>query len=175
MEIIPFTSDDQNAAVSFIRSIFQEMGWPEIPEYGIDNLTAFFHLPDHGFLFLLRQDSLIIGVGGGVLLQANTCLLKRFYLAKEHRGTSAAKQLLDKIISHAKSLHLSRIVIDVSKKNTRAIRFYEKNGFTQYNQTPTDKWHESLQPDKFNNYFLTLLQNVFTSFLTDYTQVILNR
>lgn len=156
MDIVPFTPDDQYAAAFFIGSIFQEMGWLEIPEYGIDNLTAFFHLPHEGFLFLLKQDSQIIGIGGGVQLRTDTCLLKRFYLAKERRGTGAAKQLLEKITIHAKILHLSRIVIDVSKKNTRAIRFYEKNGFVQFAQTPISSWHESSQPDKFNYYILNI-------------------
>lgn len=95
-------------------------------------------------------------MGGCKKLNTNDFLLKRFYIAKEYRGSGIARQLLEKIINTAKSYRINRIVIDVSKKNARAIHFYEKNGFIQYNQSPIEAWKETSQSDIFNYYSLNI-------------------
>jgi len=156
MEIVPFSKKDQQETAAFIRSITQEMGWPEVPPHLLNNLADYFNIPTDGFLFLVKQNNTIIGMGGCITLQTHESLIKRFYIAKDYRGTGIASQLLEKIIRTAKTANVSRIVIDVAKKNSRAIRFYEKNGFVQYKQLPVTDWQESNHPEIFNYYYLSL-------------------
>jgi GNAT superfamily N-acetyltransferase len=156
MEIVSFTKNNQKKTEAFIRSIYLEMDWPEDPKDGLTNLTEYFHIPHEGFLFLVKQDDGVIATGGCIKLNATDCLLKRFYIHKDYRGMGLAKQLLDKIHQAATPLHVSRIVIDVSKKNLRSIRFFEKNGYVEYKPPATEAWKESLKPEFYNYYSFTL-------------------
>ena len=156
MEIVSFTSQDQEATADFMKSIYREMGWQEQPKEGLNDLAIFFHLPNDGVLLLVKDEQKIVGTGGCIKLDEEAILLKRFYIAQDLRGSGIAKKLLDSLVDGAKKLHGKRIVIDVSKKNPRAIRFYEKNGFMQYDQKPLESWPETKKPDIFNYYFLPL-------------------
>ena len=156
MTIVPFTKQDQKSTQKFMESIFEEMQWPTQKVHGLDDLASLFHLSDHGFLYVVKQDNTIVGSGGCVELPNKNFLLKRFYLAKALRGTGLAKKLLTTLIQEAKKRKASRIVIDVSKKNARATHFYLKTGFIQYNPKPLPAWPESLQPTMFHYYFLPI-------------------
>jgi len=155
MEIVPFTPGDTKTTVSFMKAIAREMGWPEAPEE-LYNFEKFFHLPQNGFLLLIKDMDSIMGTAGCIKISAQDLLLKRFYIKQNLRGSGIAQKLFDKVLFEAKKFHSKRIVIDVSKKNPRAIHFYEKNGFRQYDQQPIDGWDETRLPDIFNYYFLEL-------------------
>jgi ribosomal protein S18 acetylase RimI-like enzyme len=155
MEIVPFTPEDQEETVAFMRNIFHEMGWSEGSK-DLNDLGKFFHIQDAGCLFLIKNKDKIMGTGGCIKLNNHDALMKRFYIAQELRGSGIARELLEKINSEAKSLYCSRIVIDVAKKNHRAIRFYEKNGFILYHQIPAAGWSETERPDIFNYYYLAI-------------------
>ena len=86
----------------------------------------------------------------------STGIVKRFYVAPELRGKGFAAKLLERLKSESKARGFSRIVLDVYYKNPRAARFYEKHGFTKYFQEPNEKWPESLTPEKFFYYQLSL-------------------
>lgn len=59
--------------------------------------------------------------------------LVRVYLNKEYRGTGIASQMLDVAISFAKDRKFEKIILGTYKKFERAIAFYEKHGFKEYN------------------------------------------
>lgn len=52
-------------------------------------------------------------------------------VAPEERGTGAAEMLLDEAISKSREKGCLKVVLEVRVSNSRAIRFYEKHGFTQ--------------------------------------------
>lgn len=154
MEILLFHHDDQQATARFMRDIFEEMGWGELSAK-VDDLATFFHIPaGEGFLFIVKDNSAIVGTGGCVQLDAQDGLIKRFYLHKDYRGKDLANELLQTIVTKAKSLGMSRMVIDVSKNNARAINFYTKHGFRLYHPQPVALWPESSQSEIFNYYYL---------------------
>jgi len=105
---------------------------------------------------LVKDNSKIVGTAGCIKLNPHDILLKRFYIATALRGSGIAQILLERVLKEVKKFDSSRIVIDVSKKNPRAIHFYEKNGFKQYNQSPIDGWNETNLPAIFNYYYLDL-------------------
>jgi len=156
MEIVPFRKEDQEATAAFMRQIYQEMGWPEQPKDRIDDLSSFFHLPNDGYLLLIKEHGKVVGMGGYINLINGDLLLKRFYIDKELRGSGIAQKLWEKLLESMKPLQASRVVLDVSKRNPRAIRFYEKNGFVQYDQAPIDNWEESNHPETQRFYFLNI-------------------
>lgn len=164
MKIVPFIKDDQKAAAAFMDMIWDEMGqidkgWKKKPKDHFSDLDKFFHIPTEGFLLLMKDDNKIIGTGGCVQINPSDALLKRFYIDKNYRGTGVASELFIAILQSAKTFHASRIVIDVSKNNARALRFYEKCGFKPYNPEANAMWPESSRPDTFNYYFLSLERN----------------
>lgn len=156
MTIVPFQTSDQETTAQFMNTIWDEMGWTDKPKTRFTDLAAFFHIPTDGFLLLMKDNNTIIGTGGCIRLNDTDALLKRFYIAKNYRGTGVAQQLLDAIILKSQELQASRIVIDVSKKNARATSFYEKGGFQPYKPTRSDLWPESFQPEIFHYYFLPI-------------------
>jgi ribosomal-protein-alanine N-acetyltransferase len=52
-------------------------------------------------------------------------------VAPEERGSRAAEMLLDEAISKSREKGSLKVVLEVRVSNHRAIRFYEKHGFTQ--------------------------------------------
>lgn len=114
------------------------------------DVSNLFHLPD-GFLYLAEHKNEIVGCGGVVKLDAETGLLKRFYISSSLRGTGLAKELYEKIEEESKLRSISQLVLDVSKQNSRAQAFYSKLGFSEFMPRGYEKlWSESTQPEIFN-------------------------
>lgn len=156
MQIVQFTSEDQGKTVEFMKQIYQEMHWYKHPLTGVDNLKKEFKIPHNGMLFLVKNQNVILGTGGWIKINVNDALLKRFFIAKEVRGTGVANTLFNKLLEAAKTKNVSRILIDVSKNNSKAIHFFNTKGFKRYRQEPIEGWSESEMPDIFNYYFLTI-------------------
>ncbi len=156
MKFIPFQAADQKDVSVFLRSIFKEMEWKELETDGIDDAIGFFHLPHKGTLILARDKNDLVATAGIVQLKKQRGLIKRFYVSANYRGTGMAQKLLQALYEQAMKMNISRLVLDVSKTNHRAIRFYEKHGFIQYTQEPISGWTESQSPDYFRYYYREL-------------------
>lgn len=57
--------------------------------------------------------------------------LQKIYVLSYFHGSGAAAALMNKVIDVARKLQPDYIWLDVHIENHKAIRFYEKNGFTQ--------------------------------------------
>ena len=147
MSIIPYKTKDSTPVASFFREIFRELGWEERDSDHMDKPHLLFHLPEKGVLFLVKEKEKVIGTGGFIVLNDYDGLIKRFYVAKSYRGTGIAQKLLYELIKKAKLLGLKRLILDVSKDNSRAIRFYEKNGYIKTQVAPQEGWPESFTPE----------------------------
>lgn len=60
--------------------------------------------------------------------------LERIYVLQEYQRMGFGKQLLDKAIQYAKDHGKSYLWLGVWEKNSKAIRFYEKNGFRKFSE-----------------------------------------
>lgn len=152
MEIVPYDVKDSQSVAAFFREIFDEWGWKERPSDHMDEPHMLFHLPNKGALLLVKENGIVIGTAGIILLNKSDALMKRFYIRKAHRGSGIAHRLLDELTTKTKSLGAKRIILDVSKNNHRAIRFYEKTGFLPTVVAPQEGWPESHMP-KTHFYF----------------------
>ncbi len=55
--------------------------------------------------------------------------MRFIYLIRECRGGSHGKLLLDYAVSVLKEYDCTAIILDVSRNNSKAIRFYENHGW----------------------------------------------
>jgi len=62
--------------------------------------------------------------------------IARLYVLEEFIGVGLGKKLLDKAFDFAKEKGLKYVWLGVWEHNTRAIRFYEKNGFEKFSSHP---------------------------------------
>ncbi|MBK5192081.1 MAG: GNAT family N-acetyltransferase [Flavobacteriaceae bacterium] len=60
----------------------------------------------------------------------NAMELERIYVIKEFQGKKIGQKLLDKVLGIAKKNQMDYLWLGVWEKNERAIRFYERNGFS---------------------------------------------
>ncbi|MGB3721996.1 MAG: GNAT family N-acetyltransferase [Pacificimonas sp.] len=56
--------------------------------------------------------------------------LKRIYVLSRFHGSGVAKQLMDAAVKHARAATRKRLLLGVYGRNGRAIRFYQKHGFS---------------------------------------------
>ena len=56
--------------------------------------------------------------------------LKRIYLFSRFSGSGLGKRLMEQAIVGARELGAGRLLLGVHRENGRALRFYERNGFT---------------------------------------------
>ncbi|TRX52669.1 GNAT family N-acetyltransferase [Fulvivirga sp. M361] len=94
--------------------------------------------PDSEFFFA-RNNQLIAGYikvnygNAQTELQNKTGLeLERIYVIKEAQGSGLGRLLLQKAIHRAKEVGLEHVWLGVWEKNLKAVRFYETNGFRQF-------------------------------------------
>jgi diamine N-acetyltransferase len=66
-------------------------------------------------------------------LQGNSALeIERIYVLKDFHGKKVGQLLFEKAIGIARQLNKEFIWLGVWEQNTRAVRFYEKNGFMAF-------------------------------------------
>lgn len=64
----------------------------------------------------------------------NALEIERIYVLKEFHGKKVGQILYEKAIELAKEKNLDNVWLGVWEQNPRAIRFYEKNGFTPFDK-----------------------------------------
>ncbi len=72
--------------------------------------------------------------------------IQRIYIDKDYKGMHIGKKLIEKAVEVAKCKNLEYIWLGVWEKNSAAIKFYEKLGFSKYS-THIFKLGEDAQTD----------------------------
>lgn len=68
-------------------------------------------------------------------LQDNKAVeIERIYVLKDYHGTGVGQLLLDKAIKIARQKNAEYVWLGVWEKNLRAINFYKKNGFVEFDK-----------------------------------------
>lgn len=60
--------------------------------------------------------------------------IERIYVSEEFQGKHIGQMLFDKAMENAEQTEADYIWLGVWEKNTKAIRFYEKNGFVEFDR-----------------------------------------
>lgn len=96
---------------------------------------------------VVKEGENVVGTAGIIFLSEKKGVIKRFYIDQTHRGSGIANKLLQSLEKEAQRVGIHTLILDVRKTNLRAIRFYEKNGFSKTTVTPQNWWPESKTPD----------------------------
>jgi len=108
--------------------------------FSIEKLTNEITTPNSEFYFASVGDQVVgyLKVNSGSaqteLKDQNTFELERIYVLKEFQGKRVGQILYDTALNLAKSAKADHLWLGVWENNHRALRFYEKNGFTEFNR-----------------------------------------
>ena len=103
-------------------------------------LTAELDTPDSLFYIAWEEDNPIgylkVNSGKGQTeLQDETSLeIERIYVKKSHHGKKVGQILYDQAVETAQHLRKSYLWLGVWEKNLRALHFYRKNGFVEFDK-----------------------------------------
>jgi ribosomal protein S18 acetylase RimI-like enzyme len=120
--------------------------------YAEEKLLAEINNPDSTFYFAKQKDKVIgylklnTGHAQTELKDKEALEIERIYVIKEFHGKNVGQLLFEKAIQIAKDQNVAYVWLGVWEENKRAIQFYTKNGFIQFdthefilgNETQTD-------------------------------------
>lgn len=96
--------------------------------------------PDSHFFIVWEEDHPVgyLKVNSGKAqteMQDETSLeIERIYVKKSHHGKKVGQLLYDQALEKARSLQKSYLWLGVWEENERALNFYRKNGFTEFDK-----------------------------------------
>lgn len=106
----------------------------------INNLKKKYGTPN-GRLYLIYYDKELAGCVGLRKIDDENCEMKRLYIRQKFRGKNLGNILVKKIITEARDIGYSYMLLDTLPFLKSAIRLYEKSGFYRiesYNNSPMD-------------------------------------
>jgi ribosomal protein S18 acetylase RimI-like enzyme len=105
-----------------------------------EKLTAELNNKDSEFYFAILKDEVIgylkvnFGESQTELKDSKALEIERIYVSKEFHGKSVGQLLYDKAIQIAKQKDSEYVWLGVWEENPRAIGFYKKNGFVEFDK-----------------------------------------
>ncbi|MBL3547684.1 MULTISPECIES: GNAT family N-acetyltransferase [Chryseobacterium] len=108
--------------------------------FNTQKLTAELNTQDSFFYIAWEEDNPIgylkVNSGKGQTeLQDETSLeIERIYVKKSHHGKKVGQILYDQAVETAQHLRKSYLWLGVWEKNLRALHFYRKNGFVEFDK-----------------------------------------
>lgn len=108
--------------------------------FAIEKLTAELNNLNAIFYFAILNESVIgylklnFGQSQTELKDSNAMEIERIYVLKEFQGKNIGQLLYEKAIQIATQKNVEYIWLGVWEENKKAISFYQKNGFTQFDK-----------------------------------------
>ncbi len=122
-QLRPYRAEDEDAAIALWQRTWQQA----YPEIDFAARVAWWRERWSGEL--VPNAAIVVAEQAGALVGFVTidkkCYLDQLVVSPEHWGSRLATSLVDE----AKRISPQRITLLVNKDNTRAIRFYARNGF----------------------------------------------
>lgn len=89
------------------------------------------YMNNRGCFLVVKQDDMVIGMGGIKKFDDQACELTRFFFAPECRGKGMGKELMQALLQQAKTLGYTKVLLDIWNPETQinAYNFYKKFGF----------------------------------------------
>ena len=134
IEVRAVTAADVPAVLALVAEVLAEFGL----EFGKGSPTdAELHeLPGSyascgGAFWIAVRDGALLGTCGVFPVAPTTYELRKMYLCGASRGLGLGKQLLEVAVAWTREQGGTRMVLDTVEQMTRAIEFYEANGFSR--------------------------------------------
>ena len=112
--------------LALIDAYFDDEAW----EAEVAGLPGAYGPPD-GALLLVREADLPLGCVGSKRLDAESCEMKRMFVAPVARGRGAGRVLAEAVLERARAAGYRRMYLDTSIRQTEAIALYRSLGFTE--------------------------------------------
>jgi putative acetyltransferase len=131
----PATNKDIEKIVKLISEALKEYNLPlylETMDSDLCDIDSNYHFCGGIFDVLENNGGEIIGCVGIRPVDKFACELRRMYLHSSFRGKGLGKYLLNHVISEAKKLGFSRIILETASVLKEAISLYRKFGFKLY-------------------------------------------
>ena len=109
-------------------------------ELTIEKLTAEINNPNSEFYFANLDNDVIgylkinFGTSQTELQDNQAVEIERIYVSKEFHGKNIGQLLYDKAVAIAKEKNANYVWLGVWEENLRAISFYKKNGFVEFDK-----------------------------------------
>lgn len=108
--------------------------------FSVEKLTTELNDPNAEFYFATLNEEAIgylklnFGASQTELKDDKAIEIERIYVSKEYHGKSVGQLLYDKAIEVAKQKNANFVWLGVWEENPRAISFYKKNGFVEFDK-----------------------------------------
>jgi ribosomal protein S18 acetylase RimI-like enzyme len=108
--------------------------------YSLEKLTDEFNNPNSSFYFAVVNDKIIgylkinFGDSQTELKQDNALEIERIYVLQEFHGKKIGQLLFEKAMELAIQKKADYVWLGVWEENPRAISFYKKNGFVEFDK-----------------------------------------
>jgi ribosomal protein S18 acetylase RimI-like enzyme len=108
--------------------------------YSHEKLSAELNNPNSFFYFAMLGEKVIgylklnMGLSQTELKDNDALEIERIYVLKDFHGKKVGQLLFDKAIAIAKAQHVACVWLGVWEENKRALQFYTKNGFVEFDQ-----------------------------------------
>jgi ribosomal protein S18 acetylase RimI-like enzyme len=109
-------------------------------DFSTEKLTMELNSPYSEFYLAIQNGEIIgylklnVGSAQTEIKEDNGLEIERFYVLKDFHGKNIGPSLLEKAIEIAKQKEKEYIWLGVWENNPRAIRFYKKNGFVEFDK-----------------------------------------
>lgn len=133
MEVRLIERDDVPHAVELISRTLDEFGL----RFGVGSptdaelheLPASYAAKGGAFWIATSNEGRLLGTCGVIPLEGGVYELRKMYLDPSSRGVGLGSRMLDVAVAWAREHGATMIVLDTIESMTRAISFYEQNGF----------------------------------------------
>jgi ribosomal protein S18 acetylase RimI-like enzyme len=111
-----------------------------VEAYAYEKLSAEVNDANSVFYFAMMEDKEIgylklnFGASQTELKDNDALEIERIYVLKEFHGKKIGQLLFDKAIEVAKAKQVAYVWLGVWENNKRALQFYTKNGFVEFDQ-----------------------------------------
>lgn len=130
-------------------------------EFSDEKLNIELADPNSEFYFAILNEKVIgylkinLGQSQTEIKDANALEIERIYVLKEFQGKMVAPLLFEKALEISKKKNMDYLWLGVWEKNERAIRFYRKNGFVEFDKhlfrLGNDEQTDLMMKRKLNN------------------------
>lgn len=149
IEIRPISPRDDVLLADIIRQVLTEFGanrpgfaWSD-PD--LDCLSHVY-CQDNALYYVVTQGQTLLG-GAGIAPfpceHPDLCELQKMYLRSPQRGRGIGRTLINRLIQQAQEMGYRGCYLETLDTMTRAIRLYEKTGFTRLSKPLGNSGHSS--------------------------------
>ena len=126
MEIVDHSIEDKEGVIGLVRKVLGELGFEFDKKLDSDLLDI-----ENRYVkfFVLKENNRVVGCAGINKISSEIAELRRLYIHSEFRGKGFGRKLIEVVIQFCNSEGFEKIVLDTTKRNSMAIKLFEKIGF----------------------------------------------